>query len=116
MILKYSPDDPDVWYKVSTDEIGFEYYTYILVYVDDILILDKTPKKHMDMFEESYTVKLSIIVDSKVYIGADNGRVYHYDGSYKWVMKSKSYARETTKNRRKYLRKAINASIKNYQM
>ena len=61
MILKYSPDDLDVWYKVSTDEIGFEYYTYILVYVDDIIIMGKTPKKYMDVLEESYTVKPSSI-------------------------------------------------------
>ena len=47
----------DVLYKASMDDTGFEYYTYILVYFDDIIILDKTLKKYMDMLEESYTVK-----------------------------------------------------------
>ena len=55
--LRYSLADLDVWYKVSMYETGFEYYTYILVYVDDILILDKTLKKYMYMLEESYILK-----------------------------------------------------------
>ena len=55
--LKYYLADLDVWYKVSMYETGFEYYTYILVYVDDILILDKTLKKYMYMLEESYILK-----------------------------------------------------------
>ena len=39
--FKSSLSDPDLWYKemVSTD--GFEYDTFILVHIDDILILDK---------------------------------------------------------------------------
>ena len=35
----------------------------------------------MDMLEESYTVKLSIIWGYKVYLGADVGKVYNTDDS-----------------------------------
>ena len=35
--------DPDLWYKACTDSNGYEYYAYILVYVDDLLIIDKKP-------------------------------------------------------------------------
>ena len=59
--FKSSLVDPGVWCKVATDNTGFEYYTYILVYVDDIIIMGKTPKKYMDVLEESYTVKPSSI-------------------------------------------------------
>ena len=35
--FKSSPADLNVRYKAATDETGFEYYTYILVYFDYIL-------------------------------------------------------------------------------
>ena len=41
--------DPDLWYKSSTAKGGFKYYAYVLVYVDDFLIIDKQPAKFMEM-------------------------------------------------------------------
>ena len=35
--------DPKVWFKAETYKTGNEDYTYILVYVDDLLIFDKYP-------------------------------------------------------------------------
>ena len=32
--------DPDVWYRASTKPNGYKYYAYILVYVDNVLIID----------------------------------------------------------------------------
>ena len=93
----------DVWYKASMDDTGFEYYTYILVYFDDIIILDKTLKKYMDMLEESYTVKQSSIVEPKIYIGADVGKVYYPDSSYSCTMCSKYYTKEIIYNVKKKL-------------
>ena len=54
--LKYSLTDAEVLYKSSTDETGLNYYTYILVYVSGILLLDKTPKHYINILEEAYTV------------------------------------------------------------
>jgi len=31
--------DPDVWYHATSKENGFEYYEYLIVYVDDIRVL-----------------------------------------------------------------------------
>ena len=39
--LKSSLADTSVWFKVTKDKTGNEYYIYILVYVDDFLIVDK---------------------------------------------------------------------------
>ena len=41
-----------------TAKDGTSYYAYILVYVDDIFILDKNPEQFMTLLKESYTVKL----------------------------------------------------------
>ena len=49
--FKSSLADPDVWFKPSTAPNGFKYYSYILVYVDDILIVDKSPRIFMKQLE-----------------------------------------------------------------
>ena len=58
--------DTGVWLKVATDKTGNEYYTYILVYVDDLLIFEKDPRKYMAILESKYTVKPSFIGEHKV--------------------------------------------------
>ena len=35
--------DSDVWFKSETGKDGNEYFTYILVYVDDLLVVEKYP-------------------------------------------------------------------------
>ena len=64
-------DEPDLWYKPMTDVDGFECYSYILVYVDNILLIMKYPKDDMAQIQESFTVKTSSIKEPKSYLGAD---------------------------------------------
>ena len=44
---------PEVWYKPSEDKMGKEYYLYILIYVDDILVIDKNPMTYIEMLQNS---------------------------------------------------------------
>ena len=53
---------------VSTE--GTEYYAHILVYIDDILILDKKPAQFMEILQKEYTVKPGSIGEPKTYLGA----------------------------------------------
>ncbi len=34
-----SQDDPDVWFRLSTRSTGEVYYEYVLLYVDDVLVI-----------------------------------------------------------------------------
>ena len=45
-----------------TADNDFKYYAYILVYVNDILIIEKVPKKFMEMINEKFKVKPDSIV------------------------------------------------------
>ena len=90
--------DPDVWYKPETDPSGFQYYSYILVYVDDILMIDKAPRRYMTMLESKFPVKPSSIEEPTIYLGANINKVYYPDGSYAWTMSSDSYVKEAVKN------------------
>ena len=67
---------------VSTNGSNRLYYAYILLYVDDILIIDKNPERFMNLLKENYTLKPSSIREPKVYLGADISKSYYPDGSY----------------------------------
>ena len=67
---------------MATDKTGNEHYTYIPVYIDDLLIFDKDRQKYTSMLESKYIMKSSSIGDPKVYLGDDVGKVLYGDGSY----------------------------------
>ena len=98
MQFKSSLADPDLWYKAATAQDGSEYYTYILVYVDDILVIDKHPKKYMQMLQDSYTVREDTVKEPEQYLGADIGKTFFDDGTHAWTMSSASYVRNAVKN------------------
>ena len=99
--FKSSLADPDLWYKPTTAPDGFEYYSYILVYCDDLLIIDKDPGSKMEMIKTSFTVKPSSIGEPTTYLGANINKVYYPDGSYAWTMGSQSYLEQAIKNLKK---------------
>ena len=82
---------------------GTAYYAYNLVYVNDILIIDKKPGRFIDLLKENYTVKPSSIGEPKVYLGADISKAYYSDGSYAWTMGSQRYVKEAICNVKKKL-------------
>ena len=96
--FKSSLADPDVWYKPAIDKNGHKYYTYILVYVDDILVIDECPMKYMTMLRDSYTVREDTIKEPDQYLGADIGKVTFNDGTHAWTMGSASYIKNAVKN------------------
>ena len=65
---------------------GLEYYVYILVYIDDILIIDKNPDQFMNLLRDNYMVKPSSIEELKVYLGANVNKVIYSDNSYALTM------------------------------
>ena len=61
-----SPTYPGVWFKVWKDKDVNQYCTYILVYVDDIPIVNKDPRKFISMLMDKYTIKPLIIMNTKI--------------------------------------------------
>ena len=97
--------DPDVWYKAKTKPNGFKYYSYILVYIVDLLIIDQTPSKYMEMVSKDFTIKPGSVEVPKMYLGADIGKVSYPDGSYAWTMSSEGYVKKVVANIKKKLEK-----------
>ena len=75
--FKSSFADMDVWYKPSVKASGEEYYTYLLVYVDDLLCIDERPRKYMDMIKRDFKIKEGSIEPPRVYLGVTVRRTPH---------------------------------------
>lgn len=103
--FKPSLADPDLWMKPMSAQDGFQYYAYILVYVDDILIIDKNPGEFMEMIKDDFTLKPESIMEPTTYLGADLCKVHYEDGSHAWLMGSASYVEKVVKNVKKILNK-----------
>jgi hypothetical protein len=69
--MNYKPTlaDPDVWYRQACKPDGFDYYEYILVYVDDILVISHQVTKVMETIKQAYRLKEEPSIP-KTYLGA----------------------------------------------
>ena len=67
--------DPDVYRKVHSKENGFKYYEYVLVYVNDVLIISHSPMVHLERIQVSYDLNPSSIGPLIRYLGADVRKV-----------------------------------------
>ena len=91
--------DPDVWYKAETKANGDTYYSYILCYVDDVLLIHETPKKLMDMLESKYPLKSDSIGQPMVYLGANIQKLpSNTPGKECWGASAEQYVKEAVAN------------------
>jgi hypothetical protein len=67
--------DPDVYCQANAKPCGFKYYEYLLVYVDNVLIVSHSPKIHLKKIKESYELNPSSVGPPMQYLGADVERV-----------------------------------------
>jgi len=90
--------DPDLWYRPATKEDGFEYYEYILVYVDDILVVSATPPPVMKTLQKAYRLKNTPCEPSD-YLGATIKQWSIPNETQKvWSMSCTQYLKEAIKN------------------
>jgi preprotein translocase subunit Sss1 len=97
--FKPCPADPDVWIRPAKKPTGEEYYEYILVYVDDILILSHNPQTIMDRISQSFTVKKGSDREPDTYLGADVGK-FEIEGDPvpKWSLGADKYIQNAVNN------------------
>jgi hypothetical protein len=91
--------DPDVWMKQETKLNGEKYYAYILVYVDDLLIIHEDPYKDMAKIKNHYPVTEKSIGPPKVYLGANIQQLKSNTTNKEcWGASAEQYVREAVKN------------------
>ena len=67
---KFEQTNADVWMRPATKPNGFEYYEYLLVYVDDILAISHNPKPLIDEVGKAYELKKGSVGPPTRYLGA----------------------------------------------
>jgi Reverse transcriptase (RNA-dependent DNA polymerase) len=87
--------DHDVWMKPKVKPTGEEYWEYVLIYSDDILVISHDPKAVMDGLTKAYTLKEGSVALLTTYLGADVHQHTFHDvvdpGTIRWSMSSDTY-------------------------
>ena len=100
--LQYKPSlaDPDVWMRPALAANGFEYYEYVLCYVDDVLCVSRKPEETMDGIRNRFTLKDDKIAVPEDYLGAQLTQMTANDGSGRkfWSMASEKYCKAAVTN------------------
>jgi len=96
--------DPDVWMKPAPKPCRFEYYEYVLVYVDDVLVLSHQPEITMRSLEQYYRLKDGFTEPTR-YLGAEVKKwIFPEDISKSyWALSSSQYVQEAVNNVEEYL-------------
>ena len=98
--------DPYVGYKTSIKPDGTEYYQYVLVYVDDLLVLSHDPEKNHEVIEAFYRLKDGYTKLDR-YLGAEVKQWCFPENSYKtvWALSSRQYVKEAVRTVESHLQK-----------
>jgi len=100
--------DPDVWFRAAKKADGFEYYEYVLVYVDDLLVLSHQPDIIMKSLEDFYWLKDGYNKPDH-YLGAQikEWRFPEDANKVMWAISSEQYVKEAIKNVEMHRNKAL---------
>ena len=102
MHFKACRADPDVWMRKALKPCGFEYWEYVLCYVDDVLCISHDPDRVMKGLELKYILKPGSVKEPDLYLGAKISK-YYIDGSPepdkpRWSMSSDEYVKQSIIN------------------
>ena len=94
--------DPDVWRRLAVKPDGFEYYEYILHYVDDVLAISHDAEKVLKSVQDTFKFKDDMIDKPDVYVGAQLDKM-SVDGFEGWTMSSEKYVKAAIENKEQML-------------
>ena len=89
--------NPDVWRRPAVKEDGFEYYEYVLCYVDDILAISHKAKDALKAVQAIFKLKDDRIEPPDMYLGATLS-VMEDNGIQGWCMTSDKYVKAAIEN------------------
>lgn len=93
--------DPDVWMRAAVKPDGTEYYEYLLVYVDDLLIASHDPGKVIQSIKKLFTLKDDSVGPPTRYLGSSISEftIDTRDGPIKtWAMSADEYLKNALTN------------------
>ena len=98
--------DQDLWYKATVrPEDGFEYYSYMLLYVDDALCISHDSMSMLNELDHYFKMKAGSIGDPDIYLGAKLRMTTLPNSVKAWSLSSSKYVQEAVRNTAEYLAK-----------
>ena len=93
--LSFQPTkiDPDVYMRKNHRNGGSPYYEYLLVYVDDVLVISHSPAEVMEQIGKEFEIKNKEYGPPTSYLGAGISKVQLSTGETCWSMDSKKYVK-----------------------
>jgi Reverse transcriptase (RNA-dependent DNA polymerase) len=111
--LGYEPcrADPDLWMVPKTRDDGFEYYSYVLIYVDDILAVSHEAMNDLRRIDFYFRMKKESIGDPDIYLGSKLRKVTMPNGVEAWMISPTKYIREAIKSVERHLEKEYGSKL-----
>ena len=90
--------DPDLWMREAKLDNGTEYYEYILLYVDDCLVISQYPKESLHRLGKYFPLKPESVGPPKLYLGGKLSQLDLPDGVRAWTISASKYIQQDLNN------------------
>ena len=98
------PADPDVWMRPAIKSDGTKCYDFVLLYVDDALVVSKNAESILrNELGRYFELKEESIGPPDHYLGGKVRKVQLENGVYAWAFSSSQYVQTAVKNVEAYL-------------
>ena len=105
--------DPNVWMRPAIKSDGNTYYEYILLYVDDALVVSENAESILrNELRRYFHLKEESIGPPTIYLGGRVHKVQLENGVWTWSFSSSQYVQSAVKNVEEYVRKPENSHLK----
>jgi hypothetical protein len=104
--------DSDLWMKpmVRPDD-NFKYYAYVLLYVDDVLVIGHDAMDILNKIDFYFKMKPDSKGDPDIYLGSKIRKFRMPNGVEAWVQSPSKYIQEGCKNVKQHIQKKYIASL-----
>jgi hypothetical protein len=97
--------NPEVWLGVAIQQEGEEYYEYILVYTDNLLVIVTNSQAILNDINIYFNLKPELVRHSNLYLGSKVSKAKMVNGVECWCNSSCQYVKEAIKNTEAYIKK-----------
>ena len=105
--------DSDVWMRPAITSDGNTYYKYILLYVDNALVVSENAESILqNELGRYFHLKEESIGPPMVYLGGRVCKVQLENGVWAWSFSSSQYVQSAIKNIEEYVRRPENSHLK----
>ena len=95
--------DPDLWMKATVRPDGFEYYAYVLLYVDDVMVIHHDALSILSRLDKYFKMKPGSVGDPTMYLGATLKKMQLENGKVAWANSPAKYVWSSCENVERYL-------------